>query len=103
MNKELKDAKEYINYQIKTGNLVRGYTDIYYFQEELKILLNYIENSISKEKIIEKLKELDKEEKEAQDSISDEEREEYSDSSIGYLLVNIETRREVLKELLEEK
>lgn len=59
MNKELEEAKEYINYQIKTENLVRGYTDIYYFQEELKILLNYIENSIPKKKV-EKLLNYDK-------------------------------------------
>lgn len=53
-------------------------------------------------KVKEKMQELDKEEKEAQESISNEEREEYSDASIGYLLMNIETRRNVLQELLEE-
>lgn len=55
-----------------------------------------------KSKIKEKIEELNKEEKEAQESISNEEREEYSDASIGYLLMNIETRRNVLQELLEE-
>lgn len=69
----------------------------------IETVLNYIDNSISKEVIENKIEKLDKEEKEAQDSISDEEREEYSDSSIGYLLANIETRRQVLQELLEGK
>jgi len=57
---------------------------------------------IHKSKIREKLEELDKEEQEAQDSISEEEREEYSDASIGYLLMDIEARRSVLQDLLEE-
>ena len=66
--------------------------------------LKVVNNSyIPKSKIKEKMQELDKEEKEAQESISDEEREEYSDASIGYLLMNIETRRNALQELLEEK
>ncbi len=51
MTKELEEAIEYTKYQVETGNLVRGYTDIYFLQEELKILLNYIENSIPKEKV----------------------------------------------------
>lgn len=61
-----------------------------------------IKDGIPKSLVKEKMQELDKEEKEAQESISDEEREEYSDASIGYLLMNIETRRNVLQELLEE-
>lgn len=55
-----------------------------------------------KDKIREKIKKIDNEEKEAQESISDEERKEYEDASIGYLLADIETRRRVLQELLEE-
>lgn len=61
-----------------------------------------IKDGIPKSLVREKMQELDKEEKEAQESISDEEREEYSDASIGYLLMNIETRRNALQELLEE-
>ncbi|MEE0865533.1 MAG: hypothetical protein U0L98_01850 [Clostridia bacterium] len=61
-----------------------------------------VKDGIPKSLVREKMQELDKEEKEAQESISDEEREEYSDASIGYLLMNIETRRNVLQELLEE-
>lgn len=60
MDKELEEAIEYTKYQIETGNLVRGYTDIYLLQEELKILLNYIENSIPKERVKEKIKKLEK-------------------------------------------
>lgn len=73
------------------------------FIKNRNIILNHIDNSISKEVIKKKIEKLNKEEKEAQDNISDEEREEYSDSSIGYLLANIETRRQVLQELLEGK
>lgn len=61
-----------------------------------------IKDGIPKSLVREKMQELDKEEKETQESISDEEREEYSDASIGYLLMNIETRRNALQELLEE-
>jgi len=52
-------------------------------------------------KIEELLKKLDKEEQELQNSISDEEREEYSDANISYQLMNIEIRRSVLQELLK--
>lgn len=52
------------------------------------------------EKMKEKLEKLNKEEQELQDSISDEEREEYSDASIGYALSYIENQREILQELL---
>ena len=56
---------------------------------------------IHKDKIRDKIKELDKEEQELQNSISEEEREEYSDANISFLLCDIETKRKVLKELLE--
>lgn len=59
-------------------------------------------NFIPKSKIKEKIEELDKEEQELQNTISDEEREEYSDASISWGLCDIETRRRVLQELLEE-
>lgn len=41
---ELKDAIEYVNYQIDTGNLVRRYTDLYYFQKAVKVILQELEN-----------------------------------------------------------
>ena len=53
-------------------------------------------------KIEEMLEELDKEEKELQDSISEEEREEYSDANISFDLMHIEIQRRVLKKLLKE-
>lgn len=59
-------------------------------------------DSIPKQNIIEKIEELDRKEQELQNSISEEEREEYEDANISYLLCDIEIRREVLKELLQE-
>ena len=58
--------------------------------------------SVPTEKIKDKIEELTKEEQELQNSISEEEREEYSDANISYGLMNIDIRRSVLKELLEE-
>ena len=58
--------------------------------------------SVPTEKIKDKIEELTKEEQELQNSISEEEREEYSDANISYELMNIDIRRSVLKELLEE-
>lgn len=96
-------------------NLIRGYRDI---EEKLKITVamltkgtypskndenNFDKQFIPKSKIKEKIEELDKEEKDLQDNISDEEREEYSDATIGYGLMLIENQRRVLQELMEDK
>ena len=59
-------------------------------------------DSIPKQNIIEKIEKLDRKEQELQNSISEEEREVYEDANISYLLCDIEIRREVLKELLQE-
>ena len=59
-------------------------------------------DSIPKQNIIEKIEELDRKEQELQNSISEEEREEYEDANISYLLCDIKIRREVLQELLQE-
>lgn len=64
-----------------------------------ELLENYIPISLIKETI----EELDKEEQELQNSISDEKREEYSDANISFELMDIEIRRSVLQELLERK
>lgn len=48
------------------------------------------------------IEDLNKEEQELQDSISDEEREEYSDANISFLLMNIEIRRSTLQSLLNK-
>ena len=60
---------------------------------------NYIPVSLVEETI----EELNKEEQELQNSISDEEREEYSDANISFELMDIEIRRSVLQELLERR
>ena len=48
-----------------------------------------------------RLKELDKQEQELQETISDEEREEYSDARISFDLMDIDIRREELQKLIE--
>lgn len=69
-----------------------------YYEEQNEVNAKFIPKS----KIKEKIEELDKEEQKLQNSISDEEREEYSDASISWDLCDIETRRRVLQELLED-
>ena len=64
--------------------------------------IDVLRDSIPKSKVEELLEKLDKEEQELQNSISDEEREEYSDANISYLLMEIEIRRSVLQELLKK-
>lgn len=70
--------------------------EIICYQEEL-------ENSIPVYLVEEKIEELNKEEQELQDSISNEEREEYSDANISYQLMDIEIKRSVLQKLLEKR
>lgn len=70
--------------------------------EESKDICEDISDYIPKSKVEEKIEELNKEEQELQNSISDEEREEYSDANISFDLMDIEIRRSVLEELLEE-
>lgn len=59
------------------------------------------EDCISKKQIQDKIDELNKQEKELQSDISEEEREEYSDANIAFSLMHIEIQREVLEELLK--
>lgn len=65
-------------------------------------VFDILKNYIPVQKVKDKIEELTKEEQELQNSISKEEREEYSDANISYGLMNIDIRRSVLKELLEE-
>ena len=60
------------------------------------------ENYIPIQKIKDKIEELNKQEQQLQNSISKEEREEYSDANISFQLCDIEIRKEVLEELLQE-
>lgn len=59
-------------------------------------------DSISTQKIKDKIEELNRKEQELQNSITEEEREEYLDANISFQLCDIEIRREVLQELLQE-
>lgn len=77
--------------------------------EELKKLhiqdnkhLDFImENSILIQKVKSKIEELNKKEQKLQNSISAEEREEYSDANISWDLMDINIKREVLQDLIE--
>lgn len=65
-------------------------------------IISDLTDSIPIQKIQDKIEELNNQEKELQNSITEEEREEYEDANISFLLCDIEIRREVLKELLQE-
>lgn len=65
-------------------------------------IISDLSDSIPKQKIKDKIEELNKQEQELQNSISEEEREECEDANISYLLCDIEIRREVLQKLLQE-
>ena len=85
INNKRKELEEELN-GFRTGKYIT-----------LKVNELYISTSLVKEKI----EEIDKEEQELQNSISDEEREEYSDANISFALMDIEIRRSVLQDLLE--
>jgi hypothetical protein len=70
-----------------------------YYQNEINLFNKYI----PKQKILNEIEKLNKKEKELQDSISQEEREEYSDAGISHLLMDIHIRREVLQDILKEE
>lgn len=98
-NEELKEKRKKKNIEpVLIGN------KMYFIDKGLyEDLLNDIKNNyVPVQKIKEKIEKLTKEEQELQNSISEEEREEYSDANISYGLMNIDIRRSVLKELLEE-
>lgn len=61
----------------------------------------YMNEFVPKQKIKDKIEELNRKEQELQNSITEEEREEYSDANISFQLCDIEIRREVLQELLK--
>ena len=64
--------------------------------------IDVLRESIPKSKVEELLEKLDKEEQELQNSISDEEREEYSDAMISWELCDIDGKRKMLQELLKK-
>ena len=68
-----------------------------------ELLVQRYSNSISFQKVKDKIEELNKKEQKLQNSISAEEREEYSDANISWDLMDINIKREVLQSLLEER
>ena len=73
------------------------------YNDYLEKLNEYEENSISIQKVKDKIEKLNKIEQDLQNSISMEEREECSDANISWSLMDINIRREVLQELIEER
>ena len=86
-NKKLKEENEHL---IEINN---KYNDMEYIT---RIAMLYIPKS----KVEEEIDKLNKKEKDLQNSISDEEREEYSDANISFDLMDIDIRRETLQSLL---
>ena len=89
-------------------NLLSDYKRVLKENEELKAdnyelnnRINDLLDSIPVQKVKDKIKKLNKKEQELQNSISTEEREEYSDANISWNLMDIDIRRTVLQELLE--
>lgn len=93
---DLTDLKSLRNLINRNKEIEEDYTSVYlsgFYDGENKW----------KSKIKQKIEELDKEEQKLQNSISDEEREEYSDANISWELCDIEIRRRCYKELLEKR
>ena len=70
-----------------------------YYEEQNEVNAKFI----SVQKVKDKIEKLNKIEQDLQNSISMEEREEYSDANISWDLMNINIRREELEELIEER
>lgn len=112
-NKELEEENEIYKEELekidKVLNLEAGraapyrYEIIESLQRGIIQLKKIIDNSIPVSLVEEKIEELNKEERGLQDSISEEEREEYSDANISWLLCDIEIRRKCYKELLKNR
>ena len=83
-NEELKDFKKQVT-EIESTNFIK------------------YKNYISKQEVKDKIEKLNKKEQKLQNSISAEEREEYSDANISWDLMDINIKREVLQELIEER
>lgn len=101
-NGELREKVKQLEEENKTLNERNQYLVKYRAKLE-KELYESNENYIPVSLVEEKIEELNKEEQELQNSISDEEREEYSDANISFELMDIEIRRSVLQELLEKR
>ena len=111
LQKENEGLKEYIaiapNLDEMTAIKYRNIRRDAYIQgraeEQQKAEQIIYENYIPIQKIKDRIGKLDKKEQKLQKSISSEEREEYSDANISWSLMDINIRREVLKELIEER
>lgn len=97
MNKELEEAIKYLKLIRKNHDLEKkGYV---YTEEAIQTVLNYIENSISKEVIEEKIEEL----KNITDKY-DKQRENDEETDLSYEEASrYASKLEVLQELLEGK
>lgn len=99
-------------YRLNRKNIIQSLNLIEKLQKEneelkdkyatfVKMSSEVIANSIPVKKVKDKIEELNKKEQELQNSISAEERKDYSDANISWELMDINIRRETLQELLE--
>lgn len=96
LERMLKIEKECLHYDVSQDE-IRAIEHLIKAYKELK------ENSIPVSLVEETIEELNRKEQELQNSISDEEREEYSDANISFELMDIEIKRSILEELLEKR
>lgn len=99
--KENGELRERVKELEEENERLKGKIDVYNWQEKsCRDIID--EKYIPIYLVEEKIEELNKEEQELQNSINDEEKEEYSDANISFELMDIEIRRRVLQELLEK-
>lgn len=99
-----RESEAYAENMIRLDIEKQDYFEKYrYHLQQNESLTKEFSNVIPIQKVKDKIEELNKKEQELQNSVSNEEREEYSDANISWNLMDIEIRREVLQELIEEK
>ena len=104
---ELKEKNERLEsenqeFLYKYGNILKENETLKKLHIQDNNKLDFVmKHCILEQKIKDKIEELNKKEQKLQNSISAEEREEYSDANISWDLMNINIKREVLQDLIE--
>ena len=102
LKKKVKELEEENGTLKRVNNIIKN-IDIENATQKIDDYYNeFMRNFIPTQKIKDKIEELNRKEQDLQNSITEEEREEYSDANISFQLCDIEIRREVLQELLQE-
>lgn len=106
-NNELKEKNERLEsenqeFLYKYGNILKENETLKKLHIQDNNKLDFVmKHCILEQKIKDKIEELNKKEQKLQNSISAEEREEYSDANISWDLMDINIKREVLQDLIE--